>query len=185
MQFTRPLLGKPNEILDTPSTVWRPNCVLTILTAFNVSITAACSADAVSVRQSMKMFSFGIPISKALFIIFFAISNLFSAFGGIPSLSSVRPTTAAPYFLTIGNTFFSDSSSPFTEFTIALPLYTLKAASRTSGIVESNCNGRFVTPCNAFTVLIIISFSSIPGRPTFTSRISAPPCACSIACPKM
>lgn len=66
-----------------------------------------------------------------------------------------------------------------------LPLYTRSAASSTSGIVESICSGTSTTACNDFIVSIIISRSSIPGRPTLTSRISAPPDICSKACPRI
>ncbi len=114
------------------------------------------------------------PISTARFLIFSAIAKRSSAFFGIPFLSRVRPTTQAPYFFTRGRTFSSDSSSPFTELTIGFPLYTLRAASSTAGIVESIWRGVSVIPCKAFIVLIIMAFSSISGRPTLTSSISAP-----------
>ena len=61
-------------------------------------------------------------IAIALFSIFSAIANLPSAVFGIPPLSRVRPTTDAPYFLTRGSIASSDSSSPFTELTMGLPL---------------------------------------------------------------
>ena len=124
-------------------------------------------------------------MATALSIIFFAMATLSSAFLGIPSLSSARPITAAPYFLTIGRMLLSESSSPLTEFTIGFPLYILKAESRTSGIVESSCKGTSTTDCNDLTVSIIICLSSIPGSPTFTSSISAPAPVCSSACPNM
>lgn len=95
-------------MLDTPRTVFKPNSVLTLLTALSVSTTPSCSADAVSVRQSINTSSLGIPIEMALSNILFAISNLLSALLGIPFSSNVRPTTAAPYFLTKGNTVFND-----------------------------------------------------------------------------
>ena len=161
-------------MLDTPRTVFKPNSVLTLLTALSVSTTPSCSADAVSVRQSINTSSLGIPIEMALSNILFAISNLLSALLGIPFSSNVRPTTAAPYFLTKGNTVFNDFSSPLTELTIGLPLYTLSAASNTSGMVESICKGVSAILWIDLIALIIISFSSTPGRPTFTSKISAP-----------
>ena len=71
-------------------------------------------------------------------IILSAISTRFSVVSGIPSSSRVKPTTDAPYFATIGKISVKDFSSPFTEFTIALPLYALSPASRTSGFVESS-----------------------------------------------
>ena len=130
--------GRPNEIFETPSTVLSPSSVLTLWRALRVSITPSCSAEAVSVRQSMKTSSLGIPYSIARRSIFSAIAKRPSAVFGIPPLSSARPTTAAPYFFTRGSIASRDSSSPFTEFTIGFPLYTLRPASRTSGIVESS-----------------------------------------------
>ena len=73
------------------------------------------------------------------------MATLSSAFLGIPSLSRARPITAAPYFFTIGRMLLRESSSPLTELTIGLPLYTLNAASRTSGIVESSWRGTSTT----------------------------------------
>ena len=168
-------------MLDTPNTVFKPSSCLTLYRAFKVSITPFCSADAVKVKQSIKIFCLGIPIDTALSMIFLAILNLPSAVLGIPPLSRVKPTTQAPYFLTNGSILFRLSSSPFTEFTIGLPLYTLKALSKTSGIVLSNCRGTSVILCRAFTVSTIIDFSSISGSPTFTSKISAPAEVCSNA----
>ena len=46
----------------------------------------------------------------------------FSAVFGMPSSSRVSPTTAAPYFFTMGRMELNELSLPFTEFTIALPL---------------------------------------------------------------
>ena len=146
MWFKSSRFGRPNDIFDTPSTVLTPNLSFTARTALSVSFTASCSADAVSVRQSIAISSFGIPISSQRFIIFSAMATRCSALGGMPSLSSVRPTTAAPYFFTSGRTFLRLSSSPFTEFTIGLPLYTRSAASSTSGIVLSIWRGTLVTP---------------------------------------
>ena len=173
--------GRPKLILETPRTVLSPSSLWTRFRALIVSITPSCSAEAVRVRQSMNTSSRGIPYSIALLSILSAIAKRPSAVFGIPPLSSVRPTTAAPYFLTRGSIASSDSGSPFTEFTTGLPLYTLRPASRTSGLVESSCKGVSQTPCIALTAVIIISFSSIPGRPTLTSRISAPAFTCSTA----
>ena len=127
----------------------------------------------------------GIPIATALSIIFLAMATLSCAFLGIPFLSSARPITAAPYFFTIGRMLLRDSSSPFTELTIGLPLYILNAESSTSGIVESSCKGTSTTDCRDLTVSIIICLSSIPGSPTLTSSISAPADVCSSACPNI
>ncbi len=77
------------------------------------------------------------PYSKALLTIFSAIFNLSSAFLGIPLSSKVSPTTAAPYFFINGNKLSNTLSSPFTELTIAFPLYTLNAFSITLGLLES------------------------------------------------
>ena len=46
--------GRPKEIFETPRTVLRPSSFLTLLRAFSVSIAPSCSAEAVSVRQSIK-----------------------------------------------------------------------------------------------------------------------------------
>ena len=73
------------------------------------------------------------------------------------------------------------SSSAFTEFTIALPLYTRSPASIASGFDESICNGILTTDCTAFTASIISATSSPPGTPTFISSISAPDSSSSIA----
>ena len=42
----------------------------------------------------------------------------------------------------------------------------------------SICNGRSVTACISHTALVSAALSSIPGRPTFTSRTCAPASAC-------
>ena len=168
-------------MLETPSTVLTPKRSFTMRTAFRVSRTASCWALAVRVRQSIYTSSRGMPAASAAATIFCASANRCSASAGIPFSSSVRPTTAAPYFLQMGRRRSSTACSPFTELTIGLPLYTRSPASRTSARVESSCRGRSHTLCTAFTARIIISCSSISGRPTFTSRISAPAPACSTA----
>ena len=79
----------------------------------------------------------------------------------------------------------STSSSPFTELMMAFPQYTRRALSSTSGRVESSWRGASVTPWRALTTFTIMAASSISGRPTFTSRISAPAWVCSRAWPSM
>ena len=114
--------GRPKEMLLTPSTVRSPSLSVTIRTARSVSPACSCCAETVSVRQSIHTSSRGMPASRARCRIFSAIANRFSAVSGIPSSSSVSPTTAAPYFFTRGSTVRRLSSLPFTEFTAAFPL---------------------------------------------------------------
>ena len=109
------------------------------------------------------------------------ISKRFCAHAGIPSSSMVSPTTLAPYFFTAGRILSITAASPFTEFTIATPFTARRAARITAGSVESICKGRSITDCSSLITSTIISFSSIPGSPTFTSRISAPPSTSSMA----
>ena len=131
------LAGSPKLMLDTPRHVLSPSRSLTILKALRVSTTSFCCADTVSVRQSIITFSLGMPYSRHFVRIRSAIANLSYAVSGIPFSSKVRPTTAAPYFLTDGKILSMTASSPLTELTIALPLYTLSAASMASGLPES------------------------------------------------
>ena len=63
----------------------------------------------------------GIPWSAALSTIRFATSNLTLGSSEIPVSSLEIATTAAPYFLTNGNTCSRRSSSPVTELTSAFP----------------------------------------------------------------
>ena len=119
---TRSRFGSPNEIFETPRQVLQPSSVFTLCKALSVCLQADCSAETVIVRQSINTSLLSMPIASALSTILFAISNLPSAVFGIPFSSSVRPTTQAPYFLTSGKTVLRLFSSPFTEFTIGLPL---------------------------------------------------------------
>ncbi len=135
--FIKGLFGRPNEIFDTPRTVLSPSLFFTIETAFKVSIAAFCSADTVKVKQSMYKSRLGMPIDNARLSMELAISTRFSQVVGIPSSSKVRPTTDAPYFFTSGRIVIRDSSLPFTELTIGLPLYIRSAASSTAGSLES------------------------------------------------
>ena len=59
--FKSSRLGSPKEMLETPSTVFKPNSSRTIRTAFKVSAAWDCWADTVRVRQSMSTFSLGMP----------------------------------------------------------------------------------------------------------------------------
>ena len=59
-------------------------------------------------------------------------------------------------------------------------MYALSAFSSTSGCEESSCSGAVSTLCSVCTASTIIAASSSPGRPTFTSKISAPASTCSI-----
>ena len=113
--------GNPKETLLTPKTVWTPN-VLTIETALTVSITSFCWAEAVKTRQSIIMSFLSMPYSFALLIIFLAISNLCSAFGGMPFSSKAKPMTTPPYFFTTGKTASMVSSFPLTELISGFPL---------------------------------------------------------------
>ena len=121
VRFNNGRFGRPKDTLDTPKTVCTPNSFFTILIARSVSLTSFCCADAVSVRQSMMIFSLPIPYSAALLTIFLAISKRSSAFKGIPS-SSVSPMTTPPYFLAIGKIFSITSSFPLTELISGFPL---------------------------------------------------------------
>ena len=108
-----------------------------------------------------------------------------SAVWGMPFWSRVSPTTAAPYFFTMGRMRARDSGSPLTEFTAALPLYTRRPASNASGLEESNCRGRDTTLWSFFTTRGSMDASSTPGKPTFTSRMSAPASSCWTATSRM
>ena len=59
--FSSSRLGSPNEMLETPSTVRQPSFSLTMRIALSVSTTSFCCTEAVSVRQSTKMASRGMP----------------------------------------------------------------------------------------------------------------------------
>ena len=107
-------------------------------------------------------------------MIFSAIAKRSSALGGIPFSSSVRQTTAAPYLAMSGRIRLIEASSPLTELTRGLPFTARRAASRTSGFVESIWRGTSVTDWIALIVFTIIYCSSMPGAPTLTSRMSAP-----------
>ena len=125
--------------------------------------------------------SFFRPYSRHFSNICLALSTLCFAVVGSPFSLSARPITAAPYFFTIGSMRSSLSSSAFTEFTIALPLYTRSPASIASGFDESICSGILTTDCTAFTASLISATSSPPGTPTFISSMSAPDSSSSIA----
>ena len=120
VRFKSGRFGRPKETLETPKTVCTPS-FFTISIAFSVSFTSFCCAEAVRVRQSMIMSSFPMPYSAAFAMIFCAISNLSSAFRGIPS-SNVRPITTPPYFFTIGKMASMTSSFPLTELISGFPL---------------------------------------------------------------
>ena len=98
-------------------------------TALSVSAASACCAETVSVRQSIKTSSRGIPYDRAVLTICSAMAKRSSAVGGIPAELSVRPTTAAPYFFMIGRMRSSTSGSPLTELTIGFPLHARTPAS--------------------------------------------------------
>ena len=120
--FKSSLFGKPKEIFDTPKRVFKPSSCLTSSNAFNVSLPLFPSEDTGSTNVSINTSSFFIPYSRALLSIFLAIFTLSSAVSGIPLLSKVSPTTAAPYFFTKGSILSNTSSSPLTEFKIGFPL---------------------------------------------------------------
>ena len=88
---------------------------------------------------------------------------------------------AAPYFLASGITLSSDAREAFTLLIRHLPGAARRPASSAAGFDESICGGRNTAPEMAVTTRRIISGSSTPGRPTFTSRICAPASSCSIA----
>ena len=113
--------GRPKEMLDTPSTVLRPNSVFTRRRPSRVCTAPSGSAETVRVRQSMYTSSLRSPKDRALSRIFRAMSIRAWTVLGMPFPSSVRPTTAAPYFFTRGRMASRMASSPFTELTMALP----------------------------------------------------------------
>ena len=171
-------LGRPKEMFDTPSTVWSPNSSRTERMAFSVSIPCSCWAETVRVRQSIHTSSAGMPRSSAAARMRLAMSTRPWAVWGMPPLSRVSPTTDAPYFFTMGRIRASTAGSPFTELTAALPLYTRSPASSASGLEESSWRGRETADCSFLTTLGSMETSSTPGKPTFTSRMSAPASSC-------
>jgi hypothetical protein len=66
-----------------------------------------------------------------------------------PVSSLEMPTTAAPYFFTRGSTDSSRSSSPVTELTSGLPLYTASPAANAATIDESIDSGTSVIDCTS------------------------------------
>ena len=64
----------------------------------------------------------GLGLASAAATIRRATTSRPSTVLGIPPSSSVRPTTAAPYFLHSGRMASRERCSPFTELTIGLPL---------------------------------------------------------------
>ena len=74
----------------------------------------------------------------------------------------------------MGTTWASTSSLPFVELMSALPAYGRTAASITAGSAASIWSGSVVTPWISLTSWHITVFSSISGRPAFTSIIWAP-----------
>ena len=174
--LTISLLGRPNETLLTPSTVFAPS-FFTSSSAESVILGFSESTPTVIVRQSIAISARGIPASSQREIIFFAISTLPSKVSGMPFSSSASPTTTAPYFFAMGSIVFNDSSLPLTELTIERPPARRSPASIAAGSEESICNGRSLTERTAETTFFISSSSFAPGTPTFMSRISAP-CSC-------
>ena len=108
-------------MLDTPSTVFSPSSFFTRSRASRVWEAASCSAETVRVRQSIYTSSLRMPQDSARSKMRRAMSTRAWAVLGMPFLSRVRPTTAAPYFFTRGRMASRTSSSPFTELTMALP----------------------------------------------------------------
>ena len=96
----------------------------------------------------------------------------------MPVSSLEIATTAAPYFFTSGSTLSRRSSSPVTEFTSGLPLYTASPASSAATIEESIDSGTSVIDCTSWIVLARIAGSSASGMPAFTSSMCAPAASC-------
>jgi len=67
----------------------------------------------------------------------------------MPVSSLEMAITAAPCFFTSGSTACSRSSSPVTEFTSALPLYTASPASSAATMDESMDSGTSVIDCTS------------------------------------
>ena len=63
--FTRGRAGRPKEIFDSPSTVFRPSSFLTRSKASSVWDAPSCSADTVRVRQSIYTSSRRMPRASA------------------------------------------------------------------------------------------------------------------------
>ena len=121
------------------------------------------------------------PCSAARSTIFLATAKRTSGSMLMPVSSLEMATTAAPYFLTSGSTRSSDSSSPVTELTSALPLYTERPRSRAGMIDESIDNGTSVTLCTSSTARASNAGSSASGMPALTSSICAPASTCAMA----
>ncbi len=98
----------------------------------------------------------------------------------MPVSSLEIATTAAPYFFTSGSTVSSRSSSPVTEFTSGLPLYTARPASSAATIEESIDSGTSVIDCTSLMVWARIAGSSASGMPAFTSSMWAPAASCAM-----
>ena len=91
------------------------------------------------------------PWSLARSTIFLATANRTSGSSEMPVSSFEIAMTAAPYFLTSGSTDSRRSSSPVTELTSALPLYTARPASSAATIDESIDSGTSVIDCTSWT----------------------------------
>ena len=150
-------------MLDTPSTVWRPSSSRTARRAARVSLACPCWAETVRVRQSIHTSSLGMPWARAASRMRRAMSTRSRALWGMPLSSRARPTTAAPYFFTMGRIFSCTAGSPLTEFTAALPLYTRRPASRAAGLEESSWRGTSRALWSFLTTRGSMSTSSTPG----------------------
>ena len=92
----------------------------------------------------------------------------------IPVSSFEIATTAAPYLATRGSTRSICSSSPVTELTRGLPLYTASPASSASTIDESMESGTSTTDCTSWMARASRAGSSARGIPALTSSIWQP-----------
>ena len=115
-------LGRPNEVLEAPSVMFRPNSSRMRLIVSSVMTTACGSAPTVIASGSMTMSSIGISHCPwTMSTNRRQTSRRSSAVCGMPVSSFVRQMIAAPCSFTSGSTRSSRSSSQVTELTSALP----------------------------------------------------------------
>ncbi len=130
-------------------------------------------------RPSMTKSDFVKPKAAAFTNTSSIIFFLFSAVSGISPPASGSSMNMAPYFAATGNSFSILVLSPEIELISARPGYNRSAASITSIFEESITRGRSEATERFPIAPSIVSFSSIPGIPTLTSRSDAPFFSCS------
>ena len=114
--------GMPNETLDAPRVMFRPNSSRISAIVSRVLPTSVESAPTGMASGSMTMSSIGISYSPtAMSRILRVMSRRLRGSSGISSSSLGSAITAAPCRLTSGRMASSRSRSPVTELTSALP----------------------------------------------------------------